>query len=126
MKKRLFYSAAIAITLFCMISISYQCTGRNGSNTGKNSPELFCGKQFTSKDYQEEMDMQRNYLTILKCDGTYTSELNWKANSEESERIYNDNVGFAKGNFKSYAGTWKSLPIAYQPTLQVNYYIRRF
>ncbi|MGQ2985372.1 MAG: hypothetical protein ACT6R6_11810 [Flavobacterium sp.] len=103
----------MAFTVLCLAFGAYKCTkavtggDETDSSQRKNSPQLFCGKEFTSADYKKEMDMRKEYLTILNCNGTYTSELNWKASSSEGEEIYNNTVGFSKGNFKSFAGSWE-------------------
>lgn len=81
--------------------------GKNNATGGKNNSSQFCGKTFNSEDYQREMDMQKKYVTILNCDGSYTSELNWNAYSPSGEEVYNNTVGTSRGQFKNFSGSWE-------------------
>ena len=77
------------------------------SSWTKNSKEIICGKEFKSEDYQKELDMQKKYITVLNCDGSYKSELDWNAYSKSSEEVYNNTIGTSQGNFESFSGSWE-------------------
>ena len=85
----------------------YQSNQSTTQEAKTTSSEQFCGREFVSEDYQKELDMQKKYATILNCDGTYKSELNWNAYSPSGEETYNNTVGISRGNFKSFAGSWE-------------------
>lgn len=103
----------MAFSFLCLAVGAFKCTktvfGSDDDKTSgkKNSFKLFCGKEFTSGDYQKELDMQKKYLTVLNCDGTYKSELNWNAYSPSGEETYNNTVGTSRGNFENFSGTWE-------------------
>jgi len=72
----------------------------------KNSKESFCGKEFKSSHTIEAIDMTTKVVTILNCDGTYTSKEDW-GTSERNEETYNNTVGRSSGNNGDFSGTWE-------------------
>ena len=72
----------------------------------KNSKECFCGKEFKSSHTTEAIDMTTKVVTILNCDGTYSSKEDW-GTSKRHEEIYNNTVGRSSGNNGDFSGTWE-------------------
>jgi hypothetical protein len=71
----------------------------------KNSKECFCGKEFKNSRTIEAIDMTTKVVTILNCDGTYTSKEDW-GTSKENEETYRNTVGRSSGNNSDFSGTW--------------------
>ena len=72
----------------------------------KNSKECFCGKEFKSSHTIEAIDMTTKVITILNCDGTYTSKEDW-GTSKENEETYRNTAGRSSGNNGNFSGTWQ-------------------
>lgn len=49
--------------------------------------------------------MTTKVITILNCDGTYTSKEDW-GTSKENEETYRNTVGRSSGNNSDFSGTW--------------------
>lgn len=71
----------------------------------KNSKESFCGLEFRSSHTIEAIDMTIKVVTILNCDGTYTSKEDW-GTSKINEETYNNTAGRSSGNNEDFSGTW--------------------
>jgi hypothetical protein len=72
----------------------------------KNSKECFCGKEFKNSHTTEAIDMTTKVVTVLNCDGTYTSKEDW-GTSKENEETYRNTAGSSSGNNGSFSGTWE-------------------
>jgi hypothetical protein len=72
----------------------------------KNSKESFCGMEFKSSHTTEAIDMTTKVVTILNCDGTYTSKEDW-GTSKRNDETYNNTVGRSSGNNGDFSGTWE-------------------
>lgn len=72
----------------------------------KNSKESFCGKEFRSSHTIDAIDMTTKVVTILNCDGTYTSNEDW-GTSNQNEETYRNTVGRSSGNNGNFSGTWE-------------------
>jgi hypothetical protein len=95
----------------CLISFFLIIAFGSGSDDKKevfkkNSKEAFCGKEFKSSSYIKEIDMNEDFVTILNCDGTYTSKQDW-GTSKSNEETYNNTVGHSSGSFYNFSGTWE-------------------
>ncbi|MCR4030284.1 MULTISPECIES: hypothetical protein [Flavobacterium] len=72
----------------------------------KNSKEAFCGKKFKSSSNLKEIDMDIDAITILNCDGTYTSKQDW-GTSKSNQEAYNNAIGRSSGNNADFSGKWE-------------------
>jgi len=71
----------------------------------KNSKDSFCGKEFKSSHTIAAIDMTTKVVTILNCDGTYTSKEDW-GTSKQNEETYNNTVGRSSGKNGDFSGAW--------------------
>ncbi len=74
-------------------------------NGKKNSKESFCGKEFTSSHTTEGLDITTTSITILNCDGTYTSKEDRDISTANKESGYT--LGQSKTNNNNFSGTWQ-------------------
>jgi hypothetical protein len=106
-----------ALFILCMIFLAFASDESKKENSSienkdsskewkKNSKDAFCGKEFKSSHNVKAIDMDVKVLTILSCDGSYTSKQDW-GTSKSNEEDYNNTVGRSSGNFANFSGTWE-------------------
>jgi hypothetical protein len=98
-------SSIIIVGVFIFLAFG---SGENAkkSEWKKNSKENFCGKEFRNSHTIEAIDMTIKVVTVLNCDGTYTSKEDW-GTSKRNEETYNNTVGRSSGNNEDFSGTWE-------------------
>lgn len=101
------FAGVVLLTLLAFI----QCDGKKGKTERadvweKNNKECFCGLEFENTTTIDAIGMTVNTITVLNCDGTFTSGQDWKADKEQ-EQNYNTNVGRSSDNTYNFTGSWK-------------------
>lgn len=106
-KNKFFKAIGSVLLVSTFLTISFGSgEDENKEEWKKNSKESFCGKEFKSSHTIEAIDMTTKVITILNCDGTYTSKADW-GTSEKNEETYNNTVGRSSGNNGDFSGTWE-------------------
>jgi hypothetical protein len=98
----------ICFVLFPLIMISCKDVSKTEKTGvwGKNKKECFCGLEFENTTTIDAIGMEVNTITVLNCDGTFTSGQNWKS-EKEYEKEYNTTVGRSSDDTYNFTGTWK-------------------
>jgi hypothetical protein len=106
-KNKLFKAIGSVLLVSAFLTISYGSgEDENKEEWKKNSKESFCGKEFRSSHTIDAIDMTTKVVTILNCDGTYTSKEDW-GTSNQNEETYRSTVGRSSGNNGDFSGTWE-------------------
>jgi hypothetical protein len=97
-------SSAIITGAFVFIALG---SGNDDKKEGwvNNSKESFCGKEFSMSHTTEGFDITTNSITILNCNGTYTSKQDRDISTINEASGYT--LGQSKTNNATFSGTWE-------------------
>jgi hypothetical protein len=117
------YSKSITnVLITCLfLFVAYGSGEEEKQKWRKNSKDIFCGKKFTKSNTIEITGKTEKSVTILNCDGTYTSIEDYNT-SNLSKEIYGNSISHS-GTNNSFSGTWEILENNLPPEIE-NYFIK--
>jgi hypothetical protein len=124
MKKNYFKLIGSTFIVGAFLFIAFGSGSDSKSDPKKFTKDYFCGKEFSMPHTIEAIDMSIKRVTILNCNGTYTSKEDW-GTSSRNEETYRNTVGRSSGNNADFSGTWEVVDNKNLPS-EIDSYLQNF